>query len=327
MKLKFWIKIFLLFFLVMNNLDRVLAEQYSIQVKSFPLTEKENAYQLFNELKDAGLFVYMHKTKVDKQWWIRIKIGQFNSQNEADLFGKEIKEKLNLDYWVNKANILIDKNNTNFSVLTTPSGIWIEKNSTFEEVYSFPLNDTGVLLETKAMASSISDEIVFYFHQKLIKVDLKTKQPVILKEAEEIEGLNKSFPKWSYDSKYIAYMDSYTWEVSTKLWIMQNDGSNDTCIIKDLTNQMKVKDFSWHPSKNEIFYIYGPTHGAMDLGGKLYSIDLETMKIGMIAATENPYLIEKIKAERNGIILTIMKIEDAAPGIKRILKEIPFPEG
>ena len=177
---------FILCFLFMGNFNKVLAEHYSIQVKSFPMNEKYSAFQFYNDLKDAGYFVYMHKTKIERNWWIRIKIGYFNSKDKADLFGKEIKSKSSLDYWVNPANILIDRSNANYIILTTPSGIWIEKNSSFEEVYSFlpQMYHAGILLETKAIASSVSDEIVFYFQKKIIKVNLKSKESVILKEAQ-----------------------------------------------------------------------------------------------------------------------------------------------
>ena len=61
------------------------------------MTEKAYAYQFYNDLKDAGYFVYMHKTKIDKRWWIRIKIGIFNSSDAADRFGKGIKTELDLN--------------------------------------------------------------------------------------------------------------------------------------------------------------------------------------------------------------------------------------
>ncbi|MGD2091213.1 MAG: SPOR domain-containing protein [Candidatus Aminicenantes bacterium] len=330
MKIKFFLNMFILCFLFMGYFNKVLAEHYSIQVKSFPMNEKSGAFQFYNDLKDAGYFVYMHKTKIERNWWIRIKIGYFNSKDKADLFGKEIKSKSSLDYWVNPANILIDRSNANYKILTTPSGIWLEKNSSFEEVYSFlpQMYHAGILLETKAIASSVSDEIVFYFQKKLIKVNLKSKESVILKEAQIIEELHRSSPKWSYDGRYIAYMDSYTWEVPTKLQIMRNDGTHDTCIVQDISRQNKVKDFSWHPSKNELFYIYGYTYGSMDLGGDLYVISIDSLKSRMIVTTENRnrFLLEKINIVKNGINLTIMQLKDGAPLKQRIYKKIPLPD-
>lgn len=328
MKIKSFLIMFILCFLFMGNINKVLAEHFSIQVMSFPINEKSSAFQFYTGLKDAGYFVYMHKTKIEGNWWIRIKIGYFNSKDKADLFGKKFKSKSSLDYWVNPADILIDRSKTNYNIITTPSGIWLEKNSNFEEVYSFlpQMYHAGILLETKAMASP-SDEIVFYFQKKIIKVNLKSKESVILKEAQHIEELHKSSPKWSYDGRYIAYMDSYTWEVPTKLRIMRKDGTHDKCIVQDMSRQNKVKDFSWHPSKNELFYIYGYTFGSMDSGGDLYAISIDSLKSRMIVTTENRnrFLIEKIKMVKNGIYLTIMQLKDGAPLKQRIYKKIPLP--
>ena len=181
-------------------------------------------------------------------------------------------------------------------------------------------------METKAAASPTANEIVFYYQKKIIKVNVKTHQAFILKQAELIEGLNCSAPKFSFDGKYIAYMDSYTWEIPTKLWVMHADGGNDRCIVDNIGTQNKVKNFLWHPSENKIYFIYGYAYGAMDKGGSIKVINPENLKSEMLVTTESPYLIEKFDIKRDTFILTIMEIYDGPPGIIRHTKTIPIPK-
>lgn len=321
------IVICLFYFIVFGTVSMTFAQLYSVQVKSFPIREKEKALSFYNTLKDSGYFVYMHQTKIERNWWIRIKIGCYHSKEDAFEVGNKFQKSFNMDYWVNNANVLIDKTNPKFNVLTTPSGIWVKDSTRMNEVYSFlpDIDDAGLLMDTKAVASPVTNEVVFYYQKKIIKVGVNSLSADTLKQAEEIEGLNRSAPKFSFDGKYIAYMDSYTWELQTRLWFMNADGSNDTCLVDNVGTQNKVKYFKWHLSDNKIFYVYGYAFGGMEFGGELYEIEIDSFKSKKIVAIENSFMIEKFNISKDEIYLFIKKMLDIPPGILRITKTIPIP--
>ena len=298
---------------------------YSIQVKAFPRGELENAISLYKDLKHKGYLVYYYQTQVKGKWWVRIKMGCFSKKTDAIDFGNNIKEEQGLDFFVTQGNILVEDFQGKFKIITTPSGIWLQSDSTNEEIFTFSqkLFNVGILSETKALISPSGKEIVFYYQNKIMKIDVNNKNIIILKEGD----LWRSSPKWSPDGQYIAYMDLLEWEARTNLWIIKSDRSRDTCIVS-MSNfsEEQVKSFSWHPIKNNILYIQGYAFGTPS-GGDLFITDIFGNKF--LAAKTEPKSILKIfgfRVEDDGVNLSLAQFREGKlfPLKKRLHKKIPF---
>ncbi len=79
---------------------------------------------------------------------------------------------------------------------------------------------------------------------------------------------------WSPDEQHIAYLDRVGFELPTRLWIMRSDGTGARCLIGDDSGRTRVKSVRWHPSGDKLFYVSGPAHGTISVGGSLYRVDL-----------------------------------------------------
>jgi len=226
--------IFCIFFGNINNsyASAEWKQYYSVQVKAYPQNEFEKALNLYNELKNKNYLVYYYKTKIDGDWWIRMRLGCFLNKTEAYNFGQLIKDEQDLEFIVTEGNVLVDQYKNQFKVITTPSGIWLQSGSNVAELYSFSPNlyNAGILRETRALVSPLGEDIVFLYDHKIIKCNIITKERDIL-VSEINKELIGSSPQWSPDGRYIAYMDCYEWEMRTNLWIIKSDGSGDTCIV------------------------------------------------------------------------------------------------
>jgi dipeptidyl aminopeptidase/acylaminoacyl peptidase len=151
------------------------------------------------------------------------------------------------------------------------------------EIYA-PARGRIDLEHTAPRVSPDGDAIAFYEDYRIVRVALDTGAVRVLREAACEDDLLHSTVRWSPDGRYLAYLDAVEWELPTKLWIMQADGTENRCLIADETRQTKVKSFVWHPYRNRILYVSGPTHGTVSLGGDLCCIDLDGTRRTLVAA-------------------------------------------
>ena len=268
-----------------------------------------------------------------------------------------IKQKEGLDFFVTNANILIDEYEDQFKVITTPGGIWKQLQSELEELISFypNLHHAGILEETKAIVSPTGTDILFFYNHKIVTLNLSTKRSRILVKdgtTDKYDDPSKYYgdkknvirsnhdpvvkfeliepsPKWSPDGKYIAYMDCQHWEFRTNLWLINSDGSNDTCLVK-LTGsgEEQVKAFEWHPTKNEIFYLQGYAFGPPS-GGNLYITDVNGNKSLAVQTESNDRLkIFNFKIETDGIYFTVAQFDanDIIPLRDRLHIKLSFSQ-
>ena len=65
---------------------------------------------------------------------------------------------------------------------------------------------------------------------------------------------------------------------------MRSDGTDNHCLVGNDTSKIRVKSFLWHPRRNRLFYVAGPTHGTVSVGGSLWCADLDGTRRRIVAA-------------------------------------------
>ncbi len=117
--------------------------KYSIQVKAFPVSEYKKSIDYFNSLKDLNQIIYLEFADVNKEQFIRVKIGYFHTLREAMLAAELIKKIKNIEYFIAFCDYrtLFINHKQNIKGLITSSGIWAIRETKNIELYDFTENE------------------------------------------------------------------------------------------------------------------------------------------------------------------------------------------
>ena len=178
-----------------------------------------------------------------------------------------------MDFFVAEADVPVIHVRDRSKIVTTPSGVWFT-GPPAQELYT-PLRGRIDVERTVPQVSPDGTAIVFCADNRLVKITLGTGGTQVLRQAASDDEFLTGMVRWSPDGRYVAYLDAAEWELPTRLWIIRADGKENRCLVGDATGKTKVKSFLWHPRENRVFYVVGPTHGTVSLGGSLCSIDLD----------------------------------------------------
>ena len=248
-------------------------KNYTIQVLSMPAENALSVLASYETFRKKGYLVYRCRGRVDGRWYVRLRTGVFRSRSEAHAYGAQFKSKEGLDYFVTEADGFVDRRGNDLLLFTTPSGIWLQSGDSARQLYR-PTNGEIDTACTRARLAPDGRAIAFYDHQRIVAVPLDTGEVQILRQAHREDEILNSVVRWSPDGQYLAYLDAVEWELPTRLWLIARNGTNERCLVADRTGRTRVKSFLWHRRENRIFYVAGPTHGTVSVGGTLYSIDL-----------------------------------------------------
>ncbi|MBN2130750.1 MAG: SPOR domain-containing protein [Sedimentisphaerales bacterium] len=250
-----------------------LGAYYTVQVLAAPVENEQALQSAYKSLRDEGHLVYYCPARVGERRYLRLRTGLFANRTQAQARARELKKENGFDGFVARAGVFVDSLNRGFDVVTTPSGIWRKIGISATELYHFSscFNEAP---DCPARISPAGTHIAFYHDNKIMTINLSTSRAMILREGTRPDELLHSIVRWSPDGRHIAYLDAVAWELPTRLWVMRSDGTNNRCLVRDETGQTKVKSFLWHPRENRIFYVAGPTHGTVSVGGSLYGTDL-----------------------------------------------------
>ncbi len=143
---------------------------YSIQMMALPLSQKKDGFTIYNKLKEKGYLVYYYKIKIKDIWWMRLKVGLFPSIATAQEFGKTFSRKEGFDFFVTRAPVDINAFNNEYEIVTTPSAIWLRKESVSKEIFLFSRSNvetTEVLAHTRPEISPDGNNIIFHLDGKI----------------------------------------------------------------------------------------------------------------------------------------------------------------
>jgi hypothetical protein len=256
---------------------------YTVQVLAVPAANRQAVLTVSESLRAQGRFVYYYGKRVDGRQYVRLRTGIFESQAQARAYADELREKEGLDGFIAQADVGVARFKDQFRIVTTPSGVWLVSGTSVKELYA-PARGQVDMEHTAPQISPDGAAVAFYADRKIVRVTLNTGAVQILREAASDDALLQSIVRWSPDGRYLAYLDVVEWELPARLWIMRADGTENHCLVGDETKQTKVKSFEWHPYQNRIFYVSGPTHGTVSLGGSLCCAELDGTRRTLVQA-------------------------------------------
>ncbi len=263
--------------LVLSAISGVHAEAarkyYTVQILAAPVENKQAMLSVYESLRDKGRLVYYYPKRVGERQYLRLRAGVFESQDRAREHAETLKNE-GFAPFVAEAEVAVTRFRNEFNVVTTSSGIWLVTDSSARELYA-PAQGLIDRRHTTPQIAPDGAAIAFYTAGQIMKVTLRTGDIQILAGTAPEENLFNSIVQWSPDGRYVAYLDAVEWELPTRLWVMRPDGTERRCLIGDATTQTKVKSFQWHPDRDRIFYVFGPTYGTVSLGGNLCDADLD----------------------------------------------------
>jgi len=106
---------------------------------------------------------HYYKVKIKDKWWFRLRVGYFKDTEQAKKFGEDFKRKEGLQYYVDKAKLLVDKFNDTIDIITAPNAVWFKSGKDIRILYRLDkvaLNTSDIIHETRALISPTGNAIV-----------------------------------------------------------------------------------------------------------------------------------------------------------------------
>ena len=309
---------------------------YTIQILAAPAENESAVSALHDRLRRQGYPVYRYRRQIAGRLYWRLRAGVFQDAAVAKAYAEQLGEKEGFAPFVTAVDARVDVSRfaDQFQVVTTPSGIWVQTGVSARWIYN--AGDKEVDVPSANLCIS-PDGTAVAFHQagRILKVTLRTGQIRILKYAGQDDELLDPVLRWSPDGQYLAYLDAPQWEVPARLWVVRSDGADNRCLAGDQTGPRKVKSFVWHPSENRIFYILGPTHGTVSVGGDLLWTDLDgNREVIAAAAPESRTEVRSDFHIADGVLhYTVVRfsadgrIEESTPLRHLIVPAVPLAPG
>ena len=247
---------------------------YTVQIQAAPAVARSRLLQTYEDLKTKGYLVCCRDAHVNDRAYVRLRTGLFKTRNEARRHAEAIHKSEGFDYFVTPTRLPVDSFGDLFDIVTTPNDIWFRSATSLRPLYHFDTARDAASCRGARICPA-GRHIAFSCHNQLVRIDLRDDSIHVLKQGEGEDALFNSVLAWSPDGRHIAYLDRAEWELPTRLWIMQSDGSRDRCLAGDDTGQTRVKSLQWHPSGSEVLYVSGPAHGTVSVGGSLCRVDLD----------------------------------------------------
>jgi len=256
---------------------------YTIQILSAPAARRDQVRSICETLQRKGHMAYCTEARVRGKQYLRLRVGAFHSRAAAQAYATDFAPQEGCDYLVVQANVFVDSFGDAFDVVTTPDSVWLKSTATTRRLYHYQ-TDTDAKNYSPAQISPAGKAIAFYHDNQIVRIDLPDGSANVLREGQTEDELFQTLVCFSPDGRYLAYLDRVGWELPTKLWVMRADGSDNRCLVGDETGATKVKSFLWHPQANRLFYVAGPAHGTVSVGGDLGSVDLTGRRQTLVKA-------------------------------------------
>jgi hypothetical protein len=247
---------------------------YTVQILAAPAENQCALRRAYRSLCDQGHLAYYSPARVGARSYLRLRVGLFEDRARAQSYADHFTKAEARAPFIARTRVFVDSFRDRFGVVTTPSGIWYRAAGRAKELYHFqPVLERAP--DCPARISPGGKHIAFCHDNRIMTLDLGTGRATTLQQGTKPDEFLHSVVRWSPDGRHIAYLDAVAWELPSRLWVLRSDGTDNRCLAGDETGRTKVKSFLWHPHENKLFYVAGPTHGTVSVGGSLYVTDLE----------------------------------------------------
>ncbi len=248
--------------------------RYTVQIQSVPPARIDHALRTYEDLKAKGHLVYYGHAYVHERVYIRLRAGFFGDRDAAEAYADTLRQKEGFDGFVTQANLAVASFGEAFDIVTTSNDLWLLARGSVRLLYHFDSIEAAATCSAVAICPA-GRTVAFACDNRILRIDLDSSAATTLAKGQSEAALFRCALAWSPDGRQIAYLDRVGWELPTRLWIMRSDGDANRCLAGDNTGRTRVKSFRWHPYRDELFYVSGPTHGTVSVGGSLNRVNLQ----------------------------------------------------
>ena len=297
----------IMFFGTAFALDQYHSEQfYTVKIFNTCGASGVKCYDFYDKLVKDGILAFCIKDSNACVHMTQIMAGMYETAAEAkvaaDIMSAAYKVKCVVGETYDITTTLYKKQ---FSIINTPSGIWRCENRKYSRVFDYGKGFGGrsESVENPVSISPAGNEIVFYFKGMIYKEDLTTEKAIILvNSGRQGLELKKSSPQWSYDGKYIAFLDKLAFNSGTCLRVVNNEG-NELKYLHDNTGKNEaVMSFKLDPSKAVVYFVEVFDQRQVPIGGKLLVAGLNGIGKTLVESENNSDVDRHFRIEGKKLI-------------------------
>ena len=261
-----------LFMIVLSwNVAEAGSGPYSVQVKAVPLADKASALALYERLKANGHLAYYYIERIDDRLWMRVRVGAFDSIDEARTLGELLAEREGLDFYIARSPVQLRRHGPSRLVIA-PSGVWVEHGGEPRELVHAGAKTTSQAVDVDADLSPDGRQIAV-MHGDALTVYEAAGGNLLFRIGET--GSIMPRVRYSPDGQWIAFQPLRDFEGEFSLWVLPSAGGEPRRLIDTTGTSRTIRSFVWHPSAPLIYYVEGQAWGAVSKGGRILVTGLD----------------------------------------------------
>ena len=109
---------------------------YTVQIASFPVSQKEKLFEMLNQFRDDNNISYYteYRDPSTRQKYLRLRLGFFTDLTSAIKYGNQISDKIKSEIFIDKQNLIIESRKE-ITVIQTPSTIWLYHDNKYRNIF------------------------------------------------------------------------------------------------------------------------------------------------------------------------------------------------
>lgn len=151
---------------------------YSVQVKAVPLEQRATALDLYRRLKANDYLAYHYMAPVRGQMWVRVRVGVFDTRQEAEAFGRALAEREELEYFVARSPVDVQVSGDT-RLLITPSDAWVQRAGQQRVLFSTGTHTVSQMVDVAADISPSADRIATLHNDALVIYDAASGEELV----------------------------------------------------------------------------------------------------------------------------------------------------
>jgi tricorn protease-like protein len=210
-------------------------------------------------------------TPINRQMWVRVRVGAFESVDEAREFGERLSRQEATEFFVAEAPMkVVERVGTR--VLLVPSGVWLMHNDAYREIVRTGTHTEGQMVDVSVDVSHDGRRIAVMQGEALSVFDAGTGE--LLWRRDDVGSIMPRV-RYSPDGAWLAFQPVRDFEGEFSLWLMSASGGEPRKLVDTQGTGQTVRSFAWHPDGEQLFFVRGGSWGTLSLGGSILLTDLD----------------------------------------------------
>ena len=143
----------------------------TVQIASFPETSISRAFKLCDDFKKENQFVYLAPFQMNRQKWNRVKVGAFQTREEAVTYRDTCLLKDFPDALVVADSLHFLKINGK-RMICTMQDIWLQNDSLYQTLYAFDMDDSESVFQRDFVFWEKKNQLLFSGSRMISKISM-----------------------------------------------------------------------------------------------------------------------------------------------------------